>query len=66
MEDVLAVYTPEHGSWLDIAEIELSVLKRQCLAARLADTATVRRQVTAWQARRNQQQVRDRLAFYDR
>lgn len=46
-------YTPEHGSWLNIAEIELSVLKRQCLRARLPDPETVRSKVTAWQARRN-------------
>ena len=51
-------YTPEHGSWLNVAEIELSVLKRQCLHARLPDTAVVRRRVTAWRARRNQQQAK--------
>ena len=46
-------YTPEHGSWLNIAEIELSVLKRQCLRARLPDIETVRSNVAAWKARRN-------------
>ena len=46
-------YTPKHGSWLNMAEIELSVLNRQCLARRVPDTATLRTEVTAWQDRRN-------------
>jgi hypothetical protein len=50
-------YTPEHASWLNIAEIELSVLKRQCLPARLPDIETVRREVTAWQEHRNTHQT---------
>lgn len=50
-------YTPEHGSWLNIAECELSVLKRQCLRARMTDLETVTRAVAAWQKRRNHQQV---------
>lgn len=47
-------YTPEHASWLNIAEIELSVLKRQCLKGRLPDMDTVTRKVVAWEQRRNQ------------
>ena len=46
-------YTPKHGSWLNIAECELSVLKRQCLKARMPDIMTVSRQVAAWQKSRN-------------
>ena len=46
-------YTPKHGSWLDMAEIELSVLSRQCLDRRLADRPTLEREVAAWEARRN-------------
>lgn len=46
-------YTPEHGSWLNIAEIELSVLHRQCLNRRLEDAATVMRETDAWQKERN-------------
>jgi hypothetical protein len=46
-------YTPKHGSWLNIAEIELSVLSRQCLDRRLPDRATLQTEVTAWQDRRN-------------
>lgn len=50
-------YTPEHASWLNIAECELSVLKRQCLRARLPDIQTVTAQVAAWEKERNQQQT---------
>jgi hypothetical protein len=46
-------YTPKHGSWLNIAEIELSVLSRQCLDRRLPDITTLQAEVTAWQERRN-------------
>ena len=45
--------TPKHGSWLNIAEIELSVLSRQCLDRRVPDAATLVREVAAWQERRN-------------
>jgi len=45
--------TPKHGSWLNIAEIELAVLAGQCLDRRLADRATLQREVAAWQATRN-------------
>lgn len=50
-------YTPKHGSWLNMAEIELSVLGRQCLDRRLADSDTVKREVAAWEARRNASQA---------
>jgi DDE superfamily endonuclease len=46
-------YTPKHGSWLNMAEIELAVLAEQCLDRRLADQATLQREVVAWQAARN-------------
>jgi hypothetical protein len=46
-------YTPKHGSWLNMAEIELAVLAEQCLDRRLADQATLERAVAAWQATRN-------------
>ena len=45
--------TPKHGSWLNMAEIELAVLAEQCLDRRLADQATLQREVVAWQAARN-------------
>ena len=46
-------YTPKHGSWLNMAEIELSVLSRQCLDRRIPDKATLTTEVAAWQQRRN-------------
>lgn len=46
-------HTPKHGSWLNIAEIELAVLSRQCLRQRLADPVTLQRQADAWQRPRN-------------
>ena len=50
-------YTPKHGSWLNMAEIEFSVLSRQCLSRRIPDQATLKREVQAWQDRRNQQRT---------
>lgn len=47
------VYTPVHGSWLNMAEIEISALVRQCLKRRLPDEETLRREVKAWAAERN-------------
>jgi hypothetical protein len=46
-------YTPKHGSWLNMAEIELSILARQCLDRRIPDEATLTAEVQAYQARRN-------------
>lgn len=46
-------YTPKHGSWLNMAEIELSVLARQCLRRRLPDKETVRQEIGTWEAQRN-------------
>jgi hypothetical protein len=46
-------YTPKHGSWLNMAEIELAMLAGQCLDRRLADRASLEREVAAWQAARN-------------
>lgn len=51
-------YTPKHGSWLNMAEIELSVLARQCLSERMNDKAHLQEQVAAWQARRNASSVK--------
>jgi hypothetical protein len=46
-------HTPEHGSWLDMAEIELSAMGRQCLARRIAKESTLTEQVAAWVQARN-------------
>jgi hypothetical protein len=46
-------YTPKHGSWLNMAEIELSVLSRQCLDRRIPDQETLAMEVAAWEEERN-------------
>jgi len=50
-------YTPKHGSWLDMAEIEIGVLSRQCLNRRIPDQATLQLEIAAWQQERNQRAV---------
>jgi hypothetical protein len=47
------IHTPKHGSWLNIAECELSVLTRQCLSRRIAETHTIDHKARAWSAARN-------------
>lgn len=47
-------YTPKHGSWLDIAEIELNVMTRQCLCRRIEDMDVLRQELAAWESDRNQ------------
>ena len=56
-------YTPKHGSWLNVAEIELSVLARQCLDRRIAAVQELRRQVAAWEEERNERGVEIRWRF---
>ncbi len=51
-------HTPKHGSWLNMAELELSILQRQCLDRRLGDRPTLEREVEAWTRRRNDQPKR--------
>lgn len=46
-------YTSKHGSWLNMAEIELSVLKSQCLSRRISDMAIMRAEVAAWEKNTN-------------
>ena len=55
--------TPKHGSWLDMAETELSILNRQCLDRRLDNAAEVARQVAAWEGDRNARQCRIHRTF---
>lgn len=57
------VYTPKHGSWLNVAEIELSVLVRQCLNRRLDSLESLRHEVAAWQARRDQREAKVNWQF---
>jgi hypothetical protein len=55
LADTLEIhYTPKHGSWLNMAEIELSVLQRQCLDRRFGNRATIEQEVAAWVAARNE------------
>ena len=46
-------YTPKQGSWLNMAEIELSILSRQCLDRRIPDQETLKKEIAAWQGKRN-------------
>ena len=50
-------YTPKHGSWLDIAEIELNVMTRQCLSRRIESIDKLRSELSAWEVERNEIQV---------
>jgi hypothetical protein len=50
-------YTPKHGSWLNVAEIELGVLTKPCLDRRIPDVPTLRRETAAWAERRNAAQT---------
>src|SRR5262245_63141642 len=56
-------HTPKHGSWLNVAEIELSVLTRQCLDRRIASADALRADVAAWEAERNERGVETRWRF---
>jgi hypothetical protein len=56
-------YTPKHGSWLDMAEIELSVLSRQCLDRRIGTREELESAVGAWEAERNERGVEVRWRF---
>jgi len=51
-------FTPKHGSWLNMAEIELSALARQCLSQRIPDQATLASEVNAWEEDRNSKVVK--------
>ena len=53
IERLEVVYTPKHGSWLNMAEIELGVLSRQCMGDRVPDSATLAASVDRWQKDRN-------------
>ena len=56
-------YTPKHGSWLNMAESELSVLSGQCLDRRIADKQTLVEEVAAWQQSRNNNHVKTDWQF---
>jgi transposase len=50
-------YTPKHGSWLNMAEIELSILQRQCLDRRIPDEQTLKQEIAVWEQQRNYQRA---------
>lgn len=56
-------YTPKHGSWLNVAEIELSVLKGQCLQERIANLKTMQEEIVAWESNRNNKQAKVNWQF---
>lgn len=56
-------YTPKHASWLDMAEVEISVLRGQCLNRRIPDKEILKREVTAWKYDRNQRRVKIHWTF---
>lgn len=57
------VYTPKHGSWLNMAEIELNLLSGQCLKRRIADFSIIRREVDAWTKDRNNRDAKINWQF---
>lgn len=57
------VYTPKHGSWLNMAEIELNVLTKQCLSRRIDNLKTVKTEVKAWQNHRNNKDAKIKWQF---
>ena len=51
-------YTPKHGSWLNMAEIEIGVMNRQCLNRRIPDQSVLKQEAEAWQTQRNRDGIR--------
>lgn len=58
------VFTPPHGSWLNVAEIELSVLIGQCLDRRIADKETLKREIQAWKKARDEREAKIQWNFF--
>ena len=56
-------YTPKHASWLNMAEIEIGIMNRQCLDRRIDNIAEIRREVTAWEKSRNRKHARIHWTF---
>lgn len=56
-------YTPKHGSWLNMAEIEISIVSRQCLKQRIADQTHLHQETLAWAAQRNEQKATIQWCF---
>lgn len=56
-------YTPKHGSWLNMAEIEIGVMNCQCLDRRIAEQPIIAREVAAWEQQRNKEEAKIRWTF---
>ncbi len=63
LDRVEFVYTPKHGSWLDMAEIELSILQRDCLNRHIATKELLISEINAWQTKRNAKQAKANWQF---
>jgi transposase len=50
-------YTPKHASWLNVAELELAILTKQCLKRRIGDRETLKREIAAWEKKRNDEEA---------
>lgn len=56
-------YTPKHASWLNMAEIEIHALGKQCIDRRIPDVETLKREIASWETERNQRQVKVNWLF---
>lgn len=65
LDKVEFIFTPEHGSWLNVAECELSILLTQCLDRRIPDLAKMKTEIEAWQNDRNQREATIEWHFHD-
>lgn len=63
MKKIDFCHTPKHASWLNMAEIEIAALQRQCLDRRIATDALLRKEVAAWEKERNREQVKIHWRF---
>lgn len=63
LDKIEFIFTPKHGSWLNMAEIEFSAIKRQAIKNRIADKETLEKKVSLWQEKRNQKQVKVNWQF---
>ena len=63
MRNVLFHYTPKHGSWLNMAEIEIGVMESQCLKRRIPDIDTMEKELSAWQNARNERRAKINWRF---
>jgi hypothetical protein len=63
LDKIEFVFTPKHGSWLDMAESELSVLTRQCIQGRIADKETLAKKILAWEEKRNRKETKTKWHF---